>query len=214
MFNLSIFDKGTGYRAGVEDYLFEKMNGLSLEAIVGRATLKNSVKTNIQHATYYQPITCRNLKLLLNEAVKTRIAFDHFVDIGSGKGKACFYAAKFLKCKKFTGVEFSLPLVKVANQNKTIFGNRTISFVNEDAVNFQLPNSKCLIFLYNPFDDVILETFVANNLGHFKTYESVIAYACDTHRQTLLGNGFSTIFRAADRKLSLYKFRSPFQKPG
>ena len=36
-----------------------------------------------------------------------------------------------------------------------------------------------------------------------------IAYAYDVHRETLLLNGFRTIFRAADRKLSLYQFKTP-----
>ncbi len=206
--NLSIFNNRAGYRPGIEDYLFEKMNRLSLESIVNREMLKNSVKTNIKHATYYQPITCRNLKVILEQAKKTGVAFDHFIDLGSGKGKACFYAARTLKVKKFIGVEFSLSLVKAANRNKTIFGNRNISFVNDDAATWRLPEGKCLVFLFNPFDDIILEKFIANNYAHFKRHETVIAYAYDAHRETLLLNGFRTIYRAADRKLSLYKFKS------
>ena len=76
-----------------------------------------------------------------------------------------------------------------------------------------MPDSKCLIFLYNPFDDIILEKFVANNYSHFKRHESVIAYAFDVHRETLLLNGFRTVFRAPEKKLSLYKFKSLLQKP-
>ena len=209
VFNLSIFNNRAGYRAGIEDYLFEKMNRLSLEGIVSQEILKSSVKNNLKHATYYQPITCRNLKVILDQAIKTKIAFDCFIDIGSGKGKACFFAAQTLKCKKFIGIEFSLSLVKAANRNKAIFGHRTISFLNEDAATYTLPESKCLIFLYNPFNDIILEKFVANNHGHFRRHASVIAYAYDVHRETLLLNGFRTIFRAADRKLSLYQFKTP-----
>jgi hypothetical protein len=63
--------------------------------------------------------------------------------------------------------------------------------------------------LYNPFNDIILETFLAKNFGHFKRHGSIIAYAYDVHRETLLLNGFRTIFRAPDRKLSLYQFKSP-----
>ena len=210
--SLSIFNNRAGYRAGLEDYLFEKLNGLNLETVVNREILKISVKANIRHATYYQPITCRNLKLILQEAQKTQIAFDHFIDIGAGKGKACFYAARHFKVRKITGVEFSLGLVKVANKNKSIFGLPNISFLNEDAANFVLPAGKCLVFLFNPFDNVILEKFIANNYEHFKANESVIAYAYDVHRESLLLNGFRTIFRSSERRLSLYKLRSHFQK--
>lgn len=211
--SLSLFNNRAGYRAGIEDYLFEKLNRLQLETIVNREILKNSVKSNIKHATWYQPISCRNLKLIFQEAQKTKIGFDYFVDIGAGKGKACFYAAKHFKCKKILGVEFSAGLVKIADRNRTVFGQRNVSFMNEDAAHFRLPHGKCLVFLFNPFDDVILEQFLANNYAHFKDNESVIAYAYDVHRETLLVNGFRTIFRSPERKLSLYKLRSHFQKP-
>lgn len=211
--SLSIYNSRAGYRAGIDDYLFERLNRLNLEAIVNREVLKNSVKSNIKHATFYQPITCRNLKLIFKEATKTQITFDQFIDIGSGKGKACFYAAKNLNCRKIIGVEFSLSLIKIANRNRQIFGHRNISFLNEDAAHYRLPTARCLIFLYNPFDEIILEKFIANNYGHFKETESVIAYAYDVHREALLVNGFRTIYRSAERKLSLYKFRSHFQKP-
>jgi SAM-dependent methyltransferase len=210
--NLSIFNNRAGYRPGIEDFLFEKLNRLSLEAVVNREILKTSVRTNLKHATFYQPITCRHLKIVFKEAMKTKIPFDHFIDIGSGKGKACFFAAQARKFKKITGVEFSLSLVKVANRNKSIAGHRNVSFLNEDAATYSLPDARCLIFLFNPFDDIILEKFIANNYGHFKRHETVIAYAYDVHRETLLLNGFRTIFRAADKKLSLYKFKTPPQK--
>jgi hypothetical protein len=210
--NLSFFNNRAGYRAGLEDFLFEKFHRLSLEAVVSREMLKNSVKSNIKHATFYQPITCRNLKIILKEAIKTKVHFDCFIDIGSGKGKACFYAAQTLKCKKFIGVEFSLSLVKAANRNKMIFANRNISFLNEDAAHYKLPEANCLIFMFNPFDDIILEKFIANNFSHFKRHKSMIAYAYDVHRETLLVNGFRTYFRAADKKLSLYGSRSELRK--
>ena len=111
-------------------------------------------------------------------------------------------------------MDFSLGLTKIANRNKTIFGQRNISFLNDDAAHFILPSGRNLVFLFNPFDDVILERFIANNYSHFQQAESVIAYAYDVHRETLLVNGFRTIFRSAERKLSLYKFRSHFRKPG
>ena len=160
--DLSIFNNRSGYRPGIEDFLFEKLNRLNLETIVKQEILKTSVKSNLKHATYYQPITCRNLKLILQEAQKTRISFDHFIDIGAGKGKACFYAARNFKCRKIIGVDFSLGLTKIANRNKTIFAQRNITFLNDDAAYFILPSGRNLVFLFNPFDDVILERFIAN----------------------------------------------------
>ena len=85
--NLSIFNNRAGYRPGLEDYLFEKLNRLSLETIVNKELLKTSVKTNLKHATYYQPITCRHLKIIFRRAMKTQIPFEHFIDIGAAREK-------------------------------------------------------------------------------------------------------------------------------
>lgn len=212
---LSFFSNRSGYRPGIEDFLFEKLNRLNLETVVNREILKNSVKSNIQHATYYQPISCRNLDFILRKAHKAAnsTAFDFFIDLGAGKGKACFFAAKNTRIKKIVGVEFSTSLVKAADRNKAIFGRKNITFLNKDAAEFFLPSGKCLVFLFNPFDDIILEKFIANNYDHFKENDSTIAYAYDVHRECLLVNGFRTIFRSPDRQVSLYKHRLHFAKP-
>ena len=48
----------------------------------------------IAHATVYHAVWCRNLRELFDDVNKSGIAFQNFIDIGSGKGKACFYAKK------------------------------------------------------------------------------------------------------------------------
>lgn len=59
--------------------------------------------------------------------------------------------------------------------------------------------------MFNPFDDVILDKFIENNLNHFKTHDSIIAYANDIHRKSLARYGFETIFRNQSRKISLHQ---------
>ena len=59
--------------------------------------------------------------------------------------------------------------------------------------------------MFNPFDDVILERFVRHNLDHFRQHRSVIAYANDVQRMTLVRFGFETIYRNQERKISLYR---------
>ena len=59
--------------------------------------------------------------------------------------------------------------------------------------------------MFNPFDSVVLEKFILNNVEHFKKHNSVIAYANDIERLSLTKFGFETIFRNQTRKISLYQ---------
>lgn len=74
-----------------------------------------------------------------------------------------------------------------------------------DAATFVLPQATNLVFMFNPFDHVILEKFISVNLEHFKKHHSVIAYANDVHKATLGAFGFQTIFRNQTRKISLHQ---------
>lgn len=162
-------------------------------------------KDSLSHATAYVPVWSRNLRELLSESKKTGYDFENFIDIGSGKGKACFYARAKEPLKNIIGVEFSKPLIDIANRNKEKSNANNINFINSDATEFDLPNQANLIFMFNPFDSVVLEKFIYNNINHFKNHNSVIAYANDTQRMTLTTFGFETIFRNQTRKISLYQ---------
>ena len=188
-----------------EDYLFEKKYSLELSGIVENKNLVAHNKESVAHATAYQAVWSRNLRELLNEVQKTGYEFENFIDIGSGKGKACFYAYTKRIFNNIIGIEFSEPLVEIANRNKVKIKSQSISFINADATEFKLPNQNNLIFMFNPFDSVVLENFISNNIEHFKKHNSVIAYANDIQRLSLTKFGFETIFRNQSRKISLYQ---------
>lgn len=192
-----------------EDYLFEKKYGLDLRGIIKKDELTAEDKNSLFHATAYHAVWCRNLRQLFLEATKIQINFESFIDIGSGKGKACFYAEqnKLLSFNSIIGVEFSLPLIDISNKNKAVFKSKKVSFLNYDASQYELPNRTCLVFMFNPFDETILETFISNNIDHFKKYNSVVAYANDIHKDLLSEFGFTTLFRNDTRKISIYQIK-------
>lgn len=189
----------------LEDRFFEKQHGLKLGGIIPHESLMGDNKNSLIHATAYYAVWCRNLRELLGEVEKTGIAVHNFVDIGSGKGKACFYASKKMKFGKIIGVEFSKPIIEIAIENNKIFGRKNIEFIQADANDFILPHGNSLVFMFNPFDNVMLDKFIENNLNHFKTHGSIIAYANDIHRKSLATYGFETIFRNQTRKISLHQ---------
>jgi SAM-dependent methyltransferase len=189
----------------VEDFLFELRLGVELSGTISASDIV-SKSTSKSHTTAYQPVFTRNLRELLNEAKKTGIEFENFIDIGSGKGKACFYAYKTCFFPYIIGVDFSEPLVEIANRNKRKLNLQSISFINADATEFELPKQTSFIFMFNPFDSIVLEKFISNNIDHFKKFNSVIAYANDIQRPSLRKLGFETIFRNQTRKISLWQF--------
>ena len=103
-------------------------------------------------------------------------------------------------------MEFDIDLVKIALNNKKILNADNVNFIHEDASNYILPNENSIIFMFNPFDEIILKKFLVNNIRHFKHFNSILMYANDIHRDQLIEMGFSTAFRNAKRSISLYKY--------
>jgi SAM-dependent methyltransferase len=188
----------------IQDRLFELHSGIDVGGIIEGGELIAGDSDSRRHATAYQAVWSRNLGELLGESRKMGCGFDTFVDIGSGKGKACFYARSKGGFRRIIGVEFSAPLVVVANANKRRLRADDVDFVEADAIEYRLPDSNNLVFLFNPFDAVVLERFLENNLEHFRV-QSAIAYANDAERRSLLKFGFETVFRDQTRRISLHR---------
>jgi SAM-dependent methyltransferase len=190
----------------LEDYWFEKRHGIDVSGIIAKRELIASDQLSYEHAHAYHAVWCRSLRVLFSEARKAGHSFDNFIDIGSGKGKACFYAHCQRAFKKILGIELSASLVDIANRNKSKLAATNVAFLNTDAAEFELPGANHLVFMFNPFDGTVLERFISNNLRHFQDHRSVIAYANDLQRTCLTRFGFETIFRDQTRKISLYRY--------
>jgi len=190
----------------LEDAVFERKHGLNLNGVIPRDGLVAEHVPSVSHASAYQAVWCRHLRELFREARKTGDKFEYFIDVGSGKGKACFFASQAGMFDKVIGVEFSAPLVEIAQANLARFGKSNIAFLNTDATHYDLPAGRSLVFLFNPFDDVILERFISNNIELFRKHRSVIAYSNDVQRATLTRLGFETIFRNPTAKNSLLRY--------
>jgi len=204
----SLCNKAWRVMGRIEDALFERWHGLDCSGFIKNHELETSYSSALPHSQAYQAITCAAIRELLDEVKKAGIVFDHFIDLGSGKGKACFYAAAKYEFKSIIGVEFSAPLVEAADANARKFGAANICFVNGDAAGFSLPAGDNLVFLFNPFGEAILREFLKNNIDKFRTSRSVIAYCNDKHRLCLATAGFVTLFRNQDSQASLHEYRS------
>ena len=78
-----------------------------------------------------------------------------FIDIGSGKGKVLLMASDY-NFRRIIGVEFAKELHAVAERNIKMYSKRNrrcyhIDAIMGDAVDFLIPNEKCVFYLFHPF---------------------------------------------------------------
>ena len=79
-----------------------------------------------------------------------------FVDVGSGKGRVLIVAAMYA-FKRIIGVEYSPALAAICRNNlQKLSITEKCEVIVGDAADFKFPDGNLLVFLYNPFDGVIL----------------------------------------------------------
>jgi SAM-dependent methyltransferase len=189
----------------LEDRWFEWRHGLELSAIVPHSQPLGSPQAAVPHARVFTGASwCRSVRTLLVQARRANPALRYFVDLGSGKGKACFFAATQMPFERVIGVEFSEPLVAMAQRNAQRFGAPNVRFELADAGDFALPDGATLVFMFNPFDGAILDRFLTLNRTHFERHRTLVGYSNDRHRDVLRLHGFDTTFRDPARQISLF----------
>jgi len=98
-----------------------------------------------------------------------------FVDLGCGRGRALILAhcAGF---KKLIGVEFSAALCRSARRNLKIL-EIAGEIVNGDAGRYKLPDEPTVVYLYNPFGEVIMRQVLSN----FGEWPRMVVYVNPVH---------------------------------
>jgi SAM-dependent methyltransferase len=196
----------------LENKLFAYSHSFDFEGFIPRDELVAESAFSLANANNFNPYSKFLFKRLLQEAISTGIEFENFVDVGCGKGQQCFYAAKYFKFKKVIGIDFSDPLIQVARQNLSKTRYRNIYFFTADATCWEIPNGTSIVFMFNPFNEVIFRQFLLLNLKHFREYQSLIAYGFDSHRKVMQEFGFEIVFRSHRHQHSLMKFAGALKK--
>jgi SAM-dependent methyltransferase len=152
------------------------------------------------HSTIYMPVSYSVLEEMfvqLNLLINT--SFNHFLDIGCGKGRALCVAGH-VGFSKVTGIDFSKEFCKAAEENLTItqqqFPNLQYKVINNDAFYFEIPNDVDCIFMFNPFDDVIMSGVAENILESFEINPRhiTVIYVNPLYKEELLAVGFKQIY--------------------
>lgn len=160
-----------------------------------------------EHATIYMPVSYKLLEEIFGQlnSVREPIPFTHFIDIGCGKGRALCVAAAF-GFQKLTGIDFSKELCDAANQNLAVtqhqFPNLRYKIINNDAFYFEIPADADCIFLFNPFDEVILGGVVENIQKSMQANPRLlrILYVNPLHKELFLAAGCTEIWHVQKMK--------------
>lgn len=156
---------------------------------------------DISHATIYMPVSYSLLEeifkqLKLSEpSAANHQPQTHFLDIGCGKGRALCVAAHY-GFEKLTGLDFSKNLCDMAKQNLSItkqqFPQIEYKVINNDAFYFEIPGDANYIFLFNPFDEIIMSAVVNNIFASLQNHprKITVIYVNPLHKELFLKAGY------------------------
>jgi SAM-dependent methyltransferase len=122
------------------------------------------VGANKVHGVYYQPTQARTLwKVLRDSGLPPEGAF---LDLGCGKGRTLILAAEY-GYKQVVGVEFSALLCGIAETNLARYAQHSargaaFQVVHADAAEYPIPDDVSVLFMFNPFDAVIMAKVMQN----------------------------------------------------
>lgn len=149
------------------------------------------------HATIYMPASYDLLEDIFQQL--NMGSFQHFVDIGCGKGRALSVGA-FYGVKKVTGVDFSKDLCNAAVKNleniKTALPGLQYSIQNNDAFYYEIEDDTDCIFFFNPFDETIMSGVVQNILTSLQNNPRKITliYLNPLNKELFTQAGFKEIY--------------------
>jgi SAM-dependent methyltransferase len=169
----------------LEERNFDRRFNISTSGIHYPSDLPPEIKSHaVEYTSSPLAFFCRLLSDLLP---------DHkdyvFIDFGSGKGKVLFAAAEF-PFQRIIGVELSRELHEAAIKNISTYRSRTqkctdIRPLCQDAGTYQLPTEKLVLYLYNPFSEVVLMQVLDNLKNSILKHprDIVVVYYNPVYRQ-------------------------------
>ena len=167
---------------------------------------------DVSHATIYMPVSYELLEDVFTQLNLSTIPQDaahkplnHFLDIGCGRGRAmCVAAHKGFS--RITGIDLSKKLCESARQNCTLTQQKmpSVEFevINNDAFYYDIPADVDCIFMFNPFDEIIMSG-VANNIQEsLRQYprKMKIVYVNPLHKTLFTKTGFKEIYYSKKMK--------------
>jgi SAM-dependent methyltransferase len=150
----------------------------------------------LPHAKRYQPSGFLSVVRVLR-LVRHRYPTETFIDLGCGAGRVLVLAS----CTGFrslVGVDIDPGLLECAAANFDTFRRRfrvksQLQLKNVSAGRYEIPSQDSTIFLFNPFDPVVMEQFLEFNRERMQAVQ--VTFVCINPRvgEVLVKFGFQTV---------------------
>ena len=130
--------------------------------------IKTTGRDDSKSDTYrypYEPTSYEVLNRLANTGIINKN--NTLLDYGCGKGRVSLFMAYQTKCHSI-GIEYDNRIFERAMTNKesSISGGR-VTFINEDAIKYNIPEEADRFFFFNPFSVEIFKGVLANIMDSF-----------------------------------------------
>jgi SAM-dependent methyltransferase len=148
-----------------EDWWFDTTRRVQTSGLVA-VPEASKVVGEIRDSYIYGAVRVANAHVALRDLPLSDYSQYTFVDMGSGKGRMLFVAAEY-PFRKVIGVEFSNDLHEEALANIKRYkysGQRCadIESVHGDAAEFEFPNERLVLYMFNPFGPEVMGRMLAN----------------------------------------------------
>jgi len=159
------------------------------------------------HATAFQSVRIIYLREILKHSFKLNPNLRSFLDLGSGKGKACIFAHQSELFRSIIGIEISESLLQISINNAKFMHVDQIRFLHRSANTYRIAKSSTLIFLYNPFDEVVLDSFLKTNLISIRETGSLVGYVNHVYADVLEKHGLRCAYLSNRNPSSIWTLR-------
>ena len=131
-------------------------------------SIKTTGRDDSRSDTYrypYEPTSYEVLNKLANTGIIGKN--NTLLDYGCGKGRVSLFMAYQTKCLSI-GIEYDNRIFEraIANKESSISGGR-VTFINEDALKYNIPKEADRFFFFNPFSVEIFKGVLANIMDSF-----------------------------------------------
>jgi SAM-dependent methyltransferase len=150
-------------------------------------------------ASRYEAVSFYMLEKLLSAFQKVS-GLTSIIDLGSGKGRVLMVAPHF-GFTHITGIDFAKELCEQAIANmkekETHFPGIKWKVINENVENYDIGNQDSVFFMFNPFTEDVLKSFLEklDNSCHEFPRSIYFLYASPQYQQLLLDNGYVIIYQ-------------------
>ena len=157
---------------------------------------------DISHATIYMPVSYDILESILQKV--SEMGCNQLTDIGCGKGRVMCVAAHY-GIHNLRGVDISKEFCEKAKSNlkKTASKIKNLNYEvrNDDAFYFDIATDTECVFLFNPFDEIIMSGVIQNILKSLKLQprKLIIVYMNPLYEKQFLSAGFKKVY--SEKKL-------------